>query len=245
MHIISVIQDSHALPLHHRAMKKLIDLPAGIANPVYEIKDFLRDRIILDPPKHNDIWCDNPKCPDADVEDVFISGFRYYCIDCVPDQVNFCSACVALPGQGIEHDPTHRLLQLLPTECAICQGIALLKWHEGDTRGPHKEYSAPGAALNRVAEARSCAFCTFIWNALLQHPLDDIRWPPTENQEVKIRIRMRLSDWLEIAVVSDVGVEESNVEVCGEMFTIRRQNSGDMESALQVGQPLSKFVLVA
>lgn len=245
MHILSVIDDTHALPLHQRPMKKLIDPPAGIANPVYEIEEFLRDRVILNPPKHDGVRCDNSKCSDADAGDNVISGLRYHCVDCVPDSVDFCSTCVALPGQGTGHASTHRLLQLLATECSICQGTVLLGIHEdGVIPEPYKEYSASGAAFNRVSKARSCAFCTFVWNALLQYPLHGIQWPPSESQEVKIRVRMPFSDWLEIAVVSDAGQEQRKleVEICGEMYTIRTQNRGDVgvERALQVGRPLSE-----
>lgn len=78
MHIFSVRDDSHALPLHQRPMKKLIDAPAAIANPVYEIEDFLRDHMTLDPPRHNGVWYDNHKCPNANPGESEISGLLYH-----------------------------------------------------------------------------------------------------------------------------------------------------------------------
>lgn len=244
-HILSIIEAWHTLPVNKRPLKELHDSHDDVANPIYEIEDYLRDRIVLDPPKHDGIYCDNPDCSySLAKEDEFISGLRYYCLDCVVDQVDFCSRCVVLPGQGIEHDPTHRLVKLLPTKCAICQGITPLKKHPGDSlgfRGPYREYSALGGTLKRVGEARACTFCVFIWNAFMQHPLDGIQWPPSEDDKVTIRIRQPpWHSWLEIAVPSDVGMTEHDIELFGERYILQQQNSADAERALQVGIPKGK-----
>lgn len=178
MDILPIIEKSHILLFYERPLKRLDDIPDGITNPVYQLTNGLQDRLAVDPLIHGDACCDNPTCPAAYAEDDRISGLRYYCMDCVPEQIDFCSNCVVLPGQGIDHNQNHRLVQLLPTTCAVCKGVIPLEIHPGDNfRGPYREYSASGATLKRVAEARACGFCSFVWNALLQLPLDDIQWP--------------------------------------------------------------------
>ncbi|KAF3811070.1 hypothetical protein GCG54_00010406 [Colletotrichum gloeosporioides] len=239
MDILPIIEKSHILLFCERPLKRLGEIPDGITNPVYQLTNGLEDRLVLDPLRHDDACCDNPTCTTTDNEDNRISGPRYSCLDCVSEQIDFCSKCVLLPGQGIDHSQGHRLVKLLPTICAVCEGVVPLKIHPGDNfRGPYREYSASGATLKRVAEARACGFCSFVWTALLQHPLDDIQWPPDEDTRVTIRVRQPWSSWLEIAVVVDVGAEESNFELQGEQFTRKSQNVGSMERELQVGPPM-------
>ncbi|KAK1840467.1 heterokaryon incompatibility protein [Colletotrichum chrysophilum] len=239
MDILPIIEKSHILLLCERPLKRLDDIPDGITNPVYQLTNGLEDRLVLDPLRHDDACCDNPTCPATDNEDDRISGPRYSCLDCVSEQIDFCSKCIVLPGQGIAHNQDHRLVQILPTICAVCKGVTPLELHPGDNfRGPYREYSASGATLKRVGEARACGFCSFVWTALLQHPLDDIQWPPDEDTRVTIRVRQPWSSWLEIAVVVDVGTEESDFELQGEQFTRKSQNVGNMERELQVGPPM-------
>ncbi|KAF5514705.1 hypothetical protein CGCF413_v000187 [Colletotrichum fructicola] len=220
MDILPIIEKSHILLFCERPVKRLDNIPDGIMNPVYQLTNGIEDRLVLDPLRHDDACCDNPTCPATDNEDDRISGPRYSC-------------------QGIAHNQDHRLGQILPTICAVCEGVTPLELHPGDTfRGPYREYSASGAALKRVAEARACGFCSFVWTALLQHPLDDIQWPPDEDTRVTIRVRQPWSSWLEIAVVADIDAEESDFELHGEQFTRKSQNVGSMERELQVGPPM-------
>ncbi|KAK2751520.1 heterokaryon incompatibility protein [Colletotrichum kahawae] len=239
MIILPIIESSHALLCYKRSLKRLGDVPDGITNPIYQLINGLEDRLVVDPPKHDDACCDNPKCPAASTGDGRISGPRYSCLDCVPGQLHFCPECVVVPGQGIDHNQNHRLVQLLPTICAICQGVTPLEVHPGKNfRGLYREYSASGATHKRVAEARACGFCSFVWTALLQHHLDNIQWPPDEDTKVTIRVRQPWSSWLEIAVVANFDEEESNFELQGEQFTSKSQNVGNMERELQVGPPM-------
>lgn len=67
--------------------------------------------------------------------------------------------------------------------------------------------------------------------------------PPDENTRVTIRVRQPWSSWLEIAVVADVGAEESDFELQGEQFTRKSQNVGNMERELQVGPPMGSSPL--
>ncbi|CAI0650020.1 unnamed protein product [Colletotrichum noveboracense] len=239
MDILPIIEKSHILLFCERRVERLDNIPDGITNPVYQLTNGLEDRLVLDPLRHDDACCDNPTCPATDNEDDRISGPRYSCLDCVSEQIDFCSECIVLPGQGIAHNQDHRLVQILPTICAVCEGVTPLELHPGDTfRGPYRENSASGATLKRVAEARACGFCSFVWTALLQHPLDDIQWPPDEDTRVTIRVRQPWSSWLEIAVVADIDAEESDFELQGEQFTRKSQNVGSMERELQVGPPM-------
>jgi hypothetical protein len=190
---------------------------------------------VLDPSKTIHFGCLNPKCLTASTKDQFTSGLRYHCLDCTTT-VSFCTHCVGLPGQGIDHDSTHRLLEIVPTRCGICRGLEPLDWHSGDSfRGPYKEYSALGSTLKLVAESRACGFCAFVWTALLQHPPNGLNWPPNENEEVKIRIRRLWSTWLEVAVVSDTTKKRVAVEYGGHEFVQETQNVHEQEKALQFG----------
>lgn len=243
MDILSYIEEYHTQYFVDRPLKRLLDSPDGVANPVYEIEDFLRDRIVLDPPKHADTWCDGSACPHEFGPDEVISGLEYYCLDCIPKQLDFCSKCVVSPGQG-KHDPTHRLLQLLPTKCAICQGVTAIEEHPGNRySNPYREYSAQGAALKRVAETRACGFCAFVWNALLQQPLDGIQWPPDEDKKVTIRIWSPRARLLRIVVLSDAGVKRTEIEIGGTKYVVEQRTS-ESEKELEVGIDVGKFGLV-
>lgn len=243
MYCLYRIEDTLAVPFRKRSLRQVEDPPAGTANPIYEIEDFLRDRIVLDKSRCEQYDCENLECSRAYTEDEDIFRFQYFCIDCAPGQNPFfCSDCLVLSGQGMEHDPTHRLLRLLPTTCAVCQDVTPLEEHPGGAfQGPYREFSASGATLRRVADARACPFCAFVWSALRQHPLDDIQWPPDEDQEVTIRIKTPRAAWLGIAVVSDRGVKERKVELDGQRYTIRQQDAFDKERELLVGLPIGMF----
>ena len=230
-------------PLRHRLFRRLEPPPQGTANSVYEIEDYLKGRTVLDPSKSIHFGCLNSTCLTASAKDPFASGLRYQCLDCTTT-VLFCTHCVGLPGQGVDHDSTHRLLEIVPTRCGICQGLEPLDWHSGNSfRGPYKEYSASGSTLKWVAETRACGFCAFVWTALVQHPPDGLSWPPNENEEVKIRIRWLWSRWLEIAVVSVATKKEATVEYGGHEFIHETQNVHDQEKALQVGLLRGEFEL--
>lgn len=242
MDILSAIDRYHTLPFVDRPLTRLHNPSDGVANPIYEVEDFLRDRTVLDPPKHADACCDS--CSPVFSPDRVISGLAYFCLDCIPDQVDFCSKCVVLPGQGIEHDPTHRLLSLLPTICAVCQDVRPLEEHPGDKfRGPYREYSALWADLKRVAETRACGFCSFVWNALTQHHLDGIQWPPNENKKVTIRIQPPRTRWLEFRVLTDgEGTEEKEVEIGGVPYVVKwNRDFLECESELEVGIDVGEF----
>lgn len=245
MDLLRVIKRTHVLPPHKRPLKLLNYAPAGISNPVYEIENFLRDCIVLDTAVHNDRRCDNPECLGVHSKDKSISEFRYYCIDCVPGHLNFCSDCAVAPGQGIEHDPSHRLVQLLPTTCAICQGVTPLEERKSHLfQGTYREYSASGGTLRRVAQARACGFCAFLWTALLQRAPDGVRWPPGESEVVTIRIRTPGSRWLNIAVNLSARVKERETKVDHEGLTVCFQDVDSMEREVQVGLHVGKFGLI-
>ena len=235
------IERIHNLPLRNRALTKHAIPPNDVINPIYEIENYLRDRNVLETPIHSGACCDNPNCLLGETEQGLISGLRYYCLDCTEQQTDFCSTCVALPGQAIDHDCTHRLLQLPATECAVCKGVTQLKVHPGDDfRGPYREFASSGAILRRIMESRSCGFCAFVFNALTTCPLEDITWPPKEDDKVTIRVRKLRSRWLEIAVKSDFSTKTEDIEVGGQQYTRTTQSVKDKEREFQVVANISK-----
>ncbi|KAF6808044.1 heterokaryon incompatibility protein [Colletotrichum sojae] len=155
-------------------LNELANPPEKLANPVYEIPNYLQYRFSKEPPVHDEIICNSAKCHDAETEPTEIHGLRYHCLDCNPE-LDFCSSCVEPPGQGIAHEPTHRLLQLPATECSLCLGVNRLKITSvfdgvkefefgigSIAKGSYREYSASGAALRRVSETKSCGFCAMV-----------------------------------------------------------------------------------
>ncbi|EXF75432.1 hypothetical protein CFIO01_13653, partial [Colletotrichum fioriniae PJ7] len=106
----------HVLPLRERATQELHDSNVECANPSNELQDSLRNRIALESPIHSAATCDGCEKLSNDPDDYdLISGLRYWCLNCETTQADFCSTCVLFPGQGIDHDPAHRLVQVQPT----------------------------------------------------------------------------------------------------------------------------------
>ncbi|KAF4462599.1 heterokaryon incompatibility [Fusarium albosuccineum] len=222
-----IFQD-FSTPLHDARLTNL-DVP-DIANPVYEIEDALQHRTELDPPTHRFNWCDGPNCGNSEVR---ISGLRYACIDCPPSEKDFCSTCVTIPGQGIDHDPGHRLVQLKATTCSLCQDVMGLKLQKGDTfRGPHRQFSAQVATFEEVVERNSCPFCAFVWTALAQHPVTET-WPPADDANVIIRVRRPWPNCCQIGVVSDTSSRE-DITIRGNEYVSETRNVQDEERELEI-----------
>ncbi|KXH53662.1 heterokaryon incompatibility protein [Colletotrichum simmondsii] len=108
MSLLHWIKARHVLPIRERAIQKLEDSEVEAANSPYEFHDALRNRIILDPPIHGDATCD--RC----------------------EKLHFCLTCVVIPGQGPDHDPGHRLVQVQPTVCAVCEDLERLEVKPAD-----------------------------------------------------------------------------------------------------------------
>ncbi|KAK1716825.1 heterokaryon incompatibility protein-domain-containing protein [Colletotrichum acutatum] len=236
MSLLHWIKARHNLPLRERAILKLSGFNVKCANPLHEFQDSLRNRIALEPPIHSDATCDRCEKLRNDPDDYkLISGLRYWCLDCETTQADVCSTCVVVPGQGIDHDPAHRLVQVQPTACSVCEDVERLEVKPADMhRGPYKEFLVKGGTFKEVAETRSCGFCTFLWRLLAQSPPEGLKWPPDDDKEVQIRIRKQWRDWLNISVVSDLATEEE-FEMRGEKYVRRGQNAADMEKEMLVG----------
>lgn len=219
----------------------LVQLKANIANPVYEREDEVPDRIACDPPTHGGIYCDGSECS-ATGERKGIHGPRFCCIDCPPNQTDFCSTCVMIPGQGIDHDASHKLVRIRPTCCAVCQNLLRLKLKEGDTfRGPYLEFSAPASTFQRIAQNRSCNFCSFVWNALAQCPVTQ-PWPPRDEEEVTIRVRKPWDNCLRLSVVATPPPAE-DFDIRGNTYARTSAKVSDMESELDVYIEMGKWSL--
>ena len=244
MNILALIKRSHELPLAVQALQRPDRSLLSMANPIFEIKNYLRDRKVLESSSHQDVFCDNPQCKSLKLGPGHIFGLRYWCADCNPTQVNFCSDCITISGQGIHHDPAHRLVQLQPTTCALCQGLEQLEEQPANFfRIECKEYSTTGAALKRVGEYRSCGLCAFVWALLNQAPPHNIKWPPGDDQEITIRARVPWSAWLELAVVSDAA-EDKEIDINGRKYKSSQQSVSAQESALLVGYGISKTSII-
>ncbi|KXH62870.1 heterokaryon incompatibility protein [Colletotrichum salicis] len=126
-----------------------------------------------------------------------------------------------------------------PTVCSICEDAERLEVKPADMhRGPYKEFSVKGGTLNEVADTRGCGFCTFVWRLFAQSPPEGLKWPPDDDDEVTIRIRIQWLDWLNISVVSDIATEEEFI-LRWEKYVRRGQNVPDMEKELLVGTSIS------
>ncbi|CAM1507479.1 Fc.00g071200.m01.CDS01 [Cosmosporella sp. VM-42] len=220
-------------PVRDAKLKVLAAPDLEVSNPLWEIDDALQDRTELQPPVHNGVWCDGSQCAGSGSQKKSISGLRYCCIDCPPDQTDFCSSCVRAPGQGIDHDPAHRLVRIRPTICALCEDVMRLELKEGDMfRGPYREFSALTATFKRVAEKGGCGFCAFVWSALAQCPVTE-SWPPDDNKTVTIRLRMPWANCYQVSVVADAAPPE-DFEIKGSGYTRTTEKVSEQEKELEI-----------
>lgn len=234
------ISNSLASPLKMRSLRRLIT-EDEIPNPVYEVEDAPEDRIDVSTTNHEGAWCDGLQCNDPETKrGKVISSLRYCCIDCPVGKTDFCSTCVKLPGQGINHDITHRLVQIAATICAVCQGMAPLKVQQGDMfRGPYSEISATTATFQRIKKQESCVFCAFYWSALSQCPPTQ-PWPLADDEVVKIRVRRPWRNCCRISVVSPPPPAE-DYEIKGAKYSRRTENVQDGEKDLEVYVQLGNY----
>ena len=210
-----------------------------VVNPLYEVEDALQDRIGLEGSIHHGIWCDGSQCSGLETPKECISGLRYCCVDCPPGKTDFCSNCVRITGQGVQHDHSHRLVQLSPTICALCENVMQLKVQEGDMfRGPYREFSASVAIFQRIAETESCGLCAFVWSALAQCPTIDT-WPPENDENVTIRLRRPWRNCLQVAVVT-ASRYSKDTEICDAKYVSKTVKVADMEKELEVYISISK-----
>ncbi|PFH59657.1 hypothetical protein XA68_12062 [Ophiocordyceps unilateralis] len=199
-----------------------------VQNPLYEVEN-VQDVTEADDPMHQNVWCDGSRCRQVQKT---ISGLRFCCIDCPAGETDFCSDCVCIPGQGIQHDATHRLVQMRPTICAVCKGVTRLEVRDADSsRAPYVEFSATVTTLQRVQRTQSCRFCAFVWSALAQCPPAE-EWPPAKDDQVKIRLRRLWRNCFQISVVSSRRAEKQPDIEGLERVQI-------LESSLQVYAPVS------
>ncbi|KAF6818522.1 hypothetical protein CPLU01_13310 [Colletotrichum plurivorum] len=215
------LKHAHAKSLYKQAsrLKQLADPLERVVNPIYEIEDYLEDRVLKEAAVHEYTLCDGPKCQNADAKPSIIKGLRYYCLDFTDKQKDFCSSCVELPGQGIDHGPTHRLLQLPATECAVCHDFDGLKLQPGGSlKGPYREYSASGATSSVSGRAEAVAYAR-------------------EEKEVTIRLRVPWLSGLEVALLPKSFSAEQYFEIDGKMYrdVDNERSDENREKVLQVG----------
>ncbi|KAJ8483283.1 hypothetical protein ONZ45_g14653 [Pleurotus djamor] len=228
----SLIQRTLSIPFHRAALVALQDPPEDVSNPLRALEDSNEDRVPLEPPIHQGVWCDGSQCRRSEAKES-ITGFRYCCIDCPPGEIDFCSTCIATPGQGIDHDLAHTLVQIPPTTCAVCQDVAPLELHSGDTfRGPYREISATAQTFQRISEKGRCGFCTFVWTSLLQYPPSEL-WAPSDDTKVTIRLRKPQRNCYGFAVVQTKETVK-DIEIRGRPYVSVTSNVADQEAELEV-----------
>ncbi|KAF6830263.1 heterokaryon incompatibility protein [Colletotrichum plurivorum] len=203
--------------------KNQASVPPGIANPVYEDGDDLEDRKVIQSRKHN-AHCDGSGCQVSRKTRQLILGRRYKCLDCdVPNGLDFCETCVLIPGQGVKHDASHRLLELEATECALCRDGKQERHPATGPRGPYWEILAPVTVLRRIAELGKCGHCAMMWTAFMQCPPRD-DWPPRDNEVLTIRVGRPWANCFEYGVVrrpsTDGFSQEEPDEDCLHVFPI-------------------------
>ncbi|KAJ4256024.1 hypothetical protein NW762_009098 [Fusarium torreyae] len=231
-HFMKLIHHHLSIPVHETPSKRKETSIFKTANPIFEVQGDLEDRKELGPFAQNTAWCDGSQCQANGPDAKPIIGIQYSCIDCPRDQTNFCSACIELSGQGIDHDRSHRLLEIKPTVCAICQDLLSLEVQHGDFfRGPYRQISASAITFQRIADRDGCVFCSFAWKALKQYPPVE-PWPPAGDETVTIRWRQLWRNCCQISVVSSKPLEEFETE--GGRYIHKKQNVKDMEHELEV-----------
>ncbi|KAF6811397.1 hypothetical protein CMUS01_13266 [Colletotrichum musicola] len=175
-------------------------VPSGIANPVYEDGNGSEDRKVTEIRQHS-ARCDGSGCQSPSRRRQPILGRRYKCLDCtVSNGMDFCETCALIPGQGVGHDASHRLVELEATECALCKDGKQERHPATALRGPHWEISAPITVLIRIAELGKCGHCAMIWTALTHCPPRE-EWPPPDDEMLTIRERRPWANCFEYAVV--------------------------------------------
>ncbi|KAF4965204.1 hypothetical protein FSARC_6966 [Fusarium sarcochroum] len=231
-HFIKLIQHHLSISVHQIPVQKKDTSIPKTANPIFEVQGDLEDRNQPGPSAQHDACCDGSQCHAGEPDNNPIIGIRYCCMDCPPDQTDFCSVCVELPGQGIDHDGSHRLLEINSTVCAICQDMVSLEMQQGDFfRGPYRQVSASSITFQRIANRDGCVFCTFAWKALTQYPPVE-PWPPADDETVTLRWRQPWRNCCQISVVSSKPLEE--FETHGGRYITKKQNVKDMEHELEV-----------
>lgn len=213
-------------PWNSPTPKDQASVPTGIANSVYEDGNPLEDRQVTQNRQHS-ARCDGLGCQAPSKRRQPICGRRYKCLDCAASNgLDFCETCVLLPGQGIGHDASHRLIELEATECALCRDGKQERHPATALRGAYWEISAPVTALRRIAELGKCGHCAMIWTALMQCPPRD-DWPPPDDEVLAVRVRRPWANCFEYAVVrktleNDLLKEEPD-EDCLHVFPILRK----------------------